>query len=94
MLTYTEASKIILKSYPDFKIDMAFSNSKQYVFSISPKHLTPDDVEDSFYSINKHTGELKGYSPGLDPEFKTAIRRNVVYKSDWKPEKIKKENSK
>lgn len=76
-MTLKGSSEIVLKRFQNFRIEAAFQTPTLYIFHIQPKDATTifERITDSFYSVDKETGELSDYAPLLDIDnFNTAIQ--------------------
>lgn len=82
MLTYKEANSLIEKKYKDSHASVTMDLGKKFIIALEPNNLKKGITSlDSFFSVNKQTGNIKEYSPVMDPEeFKKALKR-VVYRS-------------
>ena len=74
---YIEAKNKILNRFKDSEILCVMELKDGLLFSIKPKKIN-DYVLDAFFKVNNH-GEIKEYSPVMNPdEFKYAMK-NIVY---------------
>lgn len=68
MLTYKQAAAVLLKKYPQKKITMAIDyDSKWFIFMVVEDENSID-LDSPFYAVNKHTGDIRTYSPVDDLE--------------------------
>ena len=68
-MTYERAKKIVLTKYSDSKVCAGFETASGFVFSIKPSRMKDDEyVLDGTFVVEKSTGEVKEYSPVMDPE--------------------------
>lgn len=81
MLTFEEANKLVLKDHKDAHINQTFDAGKKFIIDLEPNNLKEGVTSlDGFFSVDKVSGEVKEYSPVMDPEeFKNAMK-HIVYK--------------
>lgn len=68
-MTVDSASKIVLKNYPGHKIIGCRDYKNLYIFEILPIKANIEEegpYSDMFYSVNKNSGEVKGFAPFSD----------------------------
>lgn len=79
MVSYEQAKKIIISTYPDSNVIGAFKIPSGYIFSLKPKTWKNDEyVLDGFFKVSNRDGKIIEYSPVMDPEeFKTALKNRI-----------------
>ncbi len=79
MITLGSAKKLLEKELTDSYIEVIMSINNKYIFSTQLNNSNGSTI-DGFYSVDKSTGKVSGYSPVANPkEFKMAMK-NIVWK--------------
>ena len=79
MIGFKEANELLLKQHKDCMVTSTMDAGDKYIIALVPNSFSKDQfVLDGLFSVNKKTGEIKEYSPVMDPkEYKTAMKHEV-----------------
>lgn len=72
MITKQKASSLLLLKYENYEIQNSYDYKNFYIFILIPKNYDETlegDFLDSFYSVDKDTGEISCFSPWKETDF-------------------------
>lgn len=78
MISIDEAEKKLLSKYSDFEATAAIDYKDIYVFALMPKDFDRErdlGFVDSFYSVDKQSGEISGFAPWADLDFMDFVHK-------------------